>query len=696
MDREDESFLSASMLGDIREDVQFLGLTFKDIAWIILITFICGGFPFLLPVAFWFKMLWIITVFVLMLFARYLKWPYRFKRLRLYLKQAKSEDGEKLPETLGIMEDGWFYRSFKDIHIVIDVKAPPWNTAVLSKKRQRLGGYENFLRACVREGFETHISAEQVPDFRHEIWNNMKSTKSLSTGIEKLRNQRIQMFKDLVEKGEARRSEYTLVLSINELSIAIRERDDEPEGLSKEQLKRYRMVTELREKLTRVLQYLEMGGHSCTILSGYSVPEILGRWWDRSVWEVWKANENVWEESEVSATEENSVEVKPEKVRKNRIKAVMTRLGGIMGVFKNLFKRNKKETINVNEFIEGPAAAAEELEENTDQAEPVAAELEWDIDQAEPAAAELEWNIDQAEPVAIGDLEENTDQAEPAAAEPERNIDQAVSIENLKKKRKKIDVKEKILSAVSKISQKKMNKKRPIKAQNDSAGAEPQGIKADLEMPSSTLNGVRILTSPAPSGKTFLTANIATANGSEERRVAIIDLSPDRGVLTVLNPMSTVSEYDSWEAWVSRNAPGVTVWTPKQYVSMDAIIYLITEQAKVGAVLVDVPWRFPGIEKLLTRFNPIAVIDSDYHHWLQWEREVNSWDGDIWLNQSDEEMRKLISQLVREKFNKSIEATFPSFPEANKWLLQGRPLASDPQVSRFFVWSKTGMEEKVC
>ncbi|WP_164815290.1 hypothetical protein, partial [Paenibacillus macerans] len=59
-----EQVLQASMMGDIREDIQFLGLTIKDIGWIIGLTLIIGGFPFTLPAPFWLKLFWMIVVFI--------------------------------------------------------------------------------------------------------------------------------------------------------------------------------------------------------------------------------------------------------------------------------------------------------------------------------------------------------------------------------------------------------------------------------------------------------------------------------------------------------------------------------------------------------------------------------------------------------------------------------------------------------
>lgn len=47
------------------------------------------------------------------------------------------------------------------------------NSCLFSKK-QRIGGFETFLRSLVREGFECDITEEQIPDFRHEIWNVKK------------------------------------------------------------------------------------------------------------------------------------------------------------------------------------------------------------------------------------------------------------------------------------------------------------------------------------------------------------------------------------------------------------------------------------------------------------------------------------------------------------------------------------------
>lgn len=199
-DREDE-LLRASFMGDIREDVQFLGLSLGDIGWIVGTTLVIGGFPFLLPLPVVFKMAWIAAIFMLSTFGHMLKWPYRMKRYIHDQQQKKDGTGEDIGSFLGVEEDGWLYRSGKTLHVVSSLTAAPWRTAVFAQKRSRIGGFEQFLRAIVQEGFSAQISAEQIPDVRHELWNEKRSRLAASEGIQQMKLNRLEMWERLAQKG---------------------------------------------------------------------------------------------------------------------------------------------------------------------------------------------------------------------------------------------------------------------------------------------------------------------------------------------------------------------------------------------------------------------------------------------------------------------------------------------------------------
>ncbi|WP_438498702.1 hypothetical protein, partial [Paenibacillus sp. IHBB 3054] len=153
-------------------------------------------------------------------------------------QQKKDGTGEDIGSFLGVEEDGWLYRSGKTLHVVSSLTAAPWRTAVFAQKRSRIGGFEQFLRAIVQEGFSAQISAEQIPDVRHELWNEKRSRLAASEGIQQMKLNRLEMWERLAQKGEALRSEYTLTLTTSESKINIREREDEPENLNTEEMKR--------------------------------------------------------------------------------------------------------------------------------------------------------------------------------------------------------------------------------------------------------------------------------------------------------------------------------------------------------------------------------------------------------------------------------------------------------------------------
>lgn len=318
----EEELLRASFMGDIREDVQFLGLTLRDIGWIVGTTLVIGGFPFLLPFPVLFKMTWIVAIFMMSTLGQWLKWPYRLKRYIHDAQQKKEGAGEDLGSFLGVEEDGWLYRSGKTLHVVSSLSASPWKTAVYAQKRTRIGGFEQFLRAMVQEGFSAQISAEQIPDVRLELWNQKRNYPAKSPGIQAMKLNRIEMWGRLARDGKALRSEYTLTLSTSESKIKIRERADEPADLNPEALKRFRLLSELQEKKDRVLHTLTShGGHSTSLLSGFSLPEIVGRWWDRTAWEAWKMNGDIWAEPSPYEVSEDSDPLNEQETEQNVLEA---------------------------------------------------------------------------------------------------------------------------------------------------------------------------------------------------------------------------------------------------------------------------------------------------------------------------------------------------------------------------------------
>lgn len=654
------------MLGDIRDDVEFLGFTLTDILWVIGSSLIIGGFPFLLPVSVVFKLGWFLFVVFISLLARRFKWSFKLKRAYYDIKQAKSGSGEQMEELLGVKADGWFYRSNLQIHVVVGLTAPPWDTAVLSKKKSRLGDFENFIRACVREGFELSISSEQINDFRHDIWNAKRNKEVATPGIEKLKQNRIEQWEQFTYDNssgfQARRSEYTLRLSIYEGKVVARERDDEPEGLDKVELKRFRLVSELREKVNRTLGVLDPSGHRWFLLSGFSTPEAIGRWWDRVSWEKWKASEGTWDESDESIQEE----------------------------------AQNEQLDQINEVPDSPLAEEThitEAYEKTDGEQDPEQDPEQYLEILQQAFTAISSNHIQS-----ADVEDK-----------EEIIEDSLILSSIKTEKKTskdllasiIRFRTFITSMVAMVSEyiKTSYKRRRIAVEGSfERGGEVDVQSNDVEEKQcSTLKGVHLITSPTTSGKSFLSTNVAVANSSLEAPIALIDLAPDLACYTLLNPVAKKSERIQWETWCSPNAPGLILFTPKQYPLVQEVLDLIENcRQSYSAVLVDLPWMYPGRNELKLYYPMTAVVDSDYHHWTIWEKEISEHgtDGitDIWLNQTDSHMQFRMNDLIKRSFGQSASKIFPCYHEAVKWIFEGRPFAINSQYRESFLLCQKSKE----
>ncbi|MBA9086507.1 hypothetical protein FHR92_002985 [Fontibacillus solani] len=661
------SLLEASLHGDIREDVEFLGLKLTDIMWVIATSIVVGGFPFIFPMPLVIKLGWFLFVILISLIGRLLKWPFRMKRSYHDLRQAKSGSGEKMDELLGIKEDGWFYRSEHQIHVVIKITAPPWGTAVLAQKKQRLAGFERFLRACVREDIELSISSEQVPDFRFELWNAKRDRVAATPGIERLRHNRLQMWENLACNNEALRSEYIFRLSIYENKISIRERDDEPDDLSEVEQKRFRLVAELRDKLGRTIGGLEQSGHTWSLLSGFATPEVIGRWWDRTMWEEWKSAQKTWSEEEEEHPEEIYAAEPNEPV------AIA-------------------ETSFSNDEVDHTAATAalsdsEKSESRTETAMEEVATAEEDIF---TTAFSVIANDQQSQATKASSIKRSSPKGSLLGKLwSSINIYFKAAIRHFKaalKKGARLGGKK---GKASKIPRKIVLEESVVSTDCDIDPID----KDNIQYPSSCLQGVMLLTSRTASGVSFLATNVAAAASSPEKQVAIIDCSPDLACYTFLNPVSKKindEKLEKWEAWGSPHVPGLILYTPKDFPTLRDITLLI-DNSECDAVLVDLPWEYPERQELGKRYKTVGVIDADYHHWTQWEKcnqeEIGS-INEVWLNMVDDEMKKLMNELIQERFGRPAAAAFPFYPEAMKWIFQGRPFAVHPQARASFLFLK--------
>ncbi|GIP61140.1 hypothetical protein [Paenibacillus woosongensis] len=640
LQQKEDELLSAGMMGDIRQDVEFLGLTFIDVVWIILSTLLIGSLAYGLPLPFWFKIGWFVLIFILSCTARIGKWSYKIYRYYLYQNQKKLGKGNDIDKVLGISEDGWLYRSGNQLHLIASVTVPPWSTSIYSQKKARLGSFEMFLRNLVLEGFDATINSEQVPDFRHELWRTKKDTTALTEGIQKMKLQRIKMWEELAMAGDAKRTEYTLTLSINENKIEIRERDDEPENVTKEELRRFRLLTELREKKNRVIGSLGNTGHESTLLSGFSIVELISRWWDRTIWHRWKAAEGTWE-----------------------------------------------ETFAESDFVEHEGEEDENMESTPE--EPLSDE-------------DLNEQVEKEDPLteALTAISKDTVTTKKKGLGLLFFVSQLYKVVTASIQKTKISEKKKVrrngLNFKALIP--KLGRKRQIIKTETVAHGEKGPIKNIVES-NIDLEGLYLLTAPVPTGKTFLSANVAVAVGIQ-RTCTLIDLSPDRGTLTLLNPSEQISSYVNFTTWSSRLVPNLNIYTPKEYPEISVLSALIQEKLLKGPVIIDVPWNFPNRQELFDHEGTaIAVVDCDYHHWLQWEEEINEWHGEVWLNQSDAEMSKRMKGLVREHLGEVEILEFPFFERANSSKYLGRPIAIESDARSFFMLRKdeayVGSYEKV-
>lgn len=653
----EEELLRASFMGDIREDVQFLGLSLRDIGWIVGTTLVIGGVPFLLPFPVLFKMTWIVAIFMTSTLGQWLKWPYRLKRYIHDAQQKKEGAGEDLGSFLGVEEDGWLYRSGKTLHVVSSLSASPWKTAVYAQKRTRIGGFEQFLRAMVQEGFSAQISAEQIPDVRLELWNQKRNHPAKSPGIQAMKLNRIEMWERLARDGKALRSEYTLTLTTTESKIKIRERADEPADLNPEALKRFRLLSELQEKKDRVLHTLtSQGGHNTSLLSGFSLPEIVGRWWDRTAWEAWKMNGDSWAEPSPYEVSEDSDPLNEQEIEQDALEAQ----GQEPDEKRSLFSPSLVKFIQDDPPVEDHAEN-EAMPDIQEEKIPEPLVIEDVVPKSSLRSALQRWPIArwlQSGKQGISFLRTTwSTRLLPWLGRVIRNC--CAGWQNVRVR--------KVELPTATLEQ----------ATNELTGAE---VLQEVLPASgvSQLQGVVLLTSPVPSGKSFLAANLGVAVSLSGITVSIVDLSPDQGTRTVLNPLQQPSELDAWETWSGKAADWL-LFTPTRYPTLQEVEHLLQHRAaEDGLVIAEIPWNYPEREALMQQYRSIIVLDCDYHHWLRFVEVNPRWEGEFWLNQSTPDMAPRMASLLKEQYQQTYTAVYPYCPSAAYSLYQGRPLALDP------------------
>lgn len=708
---EEHELLSASMMGDIREDVEFLGLTLTDMIWICVHVFTWGIIPIIIQLSWWICLPWFLFVLVFSFVGRCLKWPYRRKRWFLERRQRKSGTGEEIASLLGVEEESWYYRSPRVIHIVLNITAPPWEGALVQHKRSRINNFEYFIRNCVMEGFTAQVSSEQVPDYQHSLWDEKRDQPSATEGIQQLKLNRIRMWEEKAASGLAKRSEYTMSLWINEISIKVREREDEPTDLDKKELYQFRMIAELHEKLQRAMSPMLASGHTFEITGGSLVAERLSRWWDRNSWEVWKRDRGTWEEDEL--------ETSMDHLQKSSYQPKLAQLleAGVISSEEKTTEDSMNMSVQEQEILTESRADQGAEEEQTLKPERkksrIVAILAAVLSFFTSLWSKLQRRFRSAPPqrVDVSDWiealteEDKNKHAETAfsGVEIEEAATTGESFENAvqaKQKAQNSTFKRTVQSTVQWMKQEaiRLRELKPARKEKEHAVAiESIDNTADSgrEVPAVSfvpqhMTGTYVLTAPAPTGVTFLASNVAAAMSTEQRPMTLIDLSRDQGTLTILNPQKNSElSLEGWEAWNSVHAPGLTLYTPLAFPIQESVSRLIEKRCQVGPVLIDMPWHYPDRQWMLETYQSVAIVDSDYHHWLQWEQAAAQWSGQIWLNQMDAEMTNRMSSLIRQHFGKQAWAIFPTFSEAKHWIYQGRPLAAHEPSRRYFVIHET-------
>lgn len=644
--RQEEELLGLYLMGDIREDAEVFGMKLKDLISIMVLTLGIGLLPFLLPLPTLFKICWVLGVFVIVSVAHLLRMPYRLRRLYIDKRYQKAKGiGASLEDLLGMQEDGWFYTSKKGnvIQILYEIKAPPWATSTLGQKRIRIQHNASFIRACLKEKFRIDLFSEQIPNYQHEIWDRKQAQKTASLGIEKLKHDRIAMWSNLVENGEAKRSVYVLRLTIHKSDLAGKQREDEPADLSKEELKRYRMVAELREKQARVLSILEQSGHSYSLLSGYALTELLARAWDYQAWRTWKNQRGDWAE-ELHEEPERWLEAEQEAAVASTDIDEDATLSDV-STDKQAVKEKRHTRVALMKLVRRIGTQLARLIHRVRA-------LRW---RKKPVTVVTEATTEQHD---IPSLEEGMS-AHVEANDAHLAADQ-VAHDNMS------------------LQQDRPHDVSDIRHTSTAQDATVLGAHAD-RLASPREEQLWLLTSPAATGKSFLCINVAVAMSSYDQPVHVVDLSPDQGCKTLLNPLPMQEEHEGWRSYLSKHAPGLTLWLPEAEIGLDPnrIRKHLQELAQSALTLVELPWHYPDHAAICTIGQPIAIVDSDYHHWLMWERVAASWSHPVWLNGMDQELEKVYSALITEAgWSPAYQAVYPFVAQARTWSYQGVPAAA--------------------
>jgi len=282
-----QSFLRSVMPGDMKEDVQYLGLTIKDIVITIIVTLLVLTLTLVLPVSAIIRLFIALSAFFLMLIFCYAKVSFRIKRRKLYIADKKEGTGNSVGDLLGVEEDGPFYRSGSRWHITYSILPPPWSLAVEQQIKLRVNSFGELLRYSTQKKITVTVFEERVPDYRHDYWQQKLEKTSPNEKVDKLKRQRLAHFQRRVESGIATKKEYYIALEIDETQLP---------NFKVNNRNRDSIIRDIREILTDIEQILQRSSHNPVLISGYTIPEIVGRHFAPYAWDKWKQDGGVWDD----------------------------------------------------------------------------------------------------------------------------------------------------------------------------------------------------------------------------------------------------------------------------------------------------------------------------------------------------------------------------------------------------------------
>ena len=282
-------YLQAPTPGDIKEDVQYLGLTIKDLVVTVIGSLLMMSLTLLLPMSGLIRLFTVLTAFFAMLFYCYAKVAYRIKRRKHFISERKEGTGVEIGSLLGVEADGAFYRSGNRWHITFAVTPPPWSLAVAQQKKSRVHSFGEVLRYCAEKKIAVAVFEERVPDFQHDMWEKKQKKTSQNEKVEKMKHRRIAHFQRRIDSGVATKKEFHLTLEIDETELP---------NYKVTNRNRDKIIENIREIITTVESILQRSAHNPVIISGYTIPEIVGRQWAPFTWERWKQAGGKWDSDE--------------------------------------------------------------------------------------------------------------------------------------------------------------------------------------------------------------------------------------------------------------------------------------------------------------------------------------------------------------------------------------------------------------